>query len=153
GTTVRGAMVHCEGAMVRTSLRSDARELERIFNADKRRDLVAQSAIVESGQEVSIEQQPPGKVDLKPDGAAQLIDVSRLESNVGKNRSAVERMEVCAANDRRIDDVAAQNVERYRHARVDGYDRTDGVDADVREIGRDTRLEIAGQDARPVPLI
>src|SRR5678816_2879433 len=99
--------------------------LERVFNADERRDLVAQAAVVESGQEIGVQQQPPCEVDLKPDSAAEFVDVSRLESDVGKNRSAVERVEVFTANDRRVDDVAAKNVERYSHARVDGHDRTD----------------------------
>ena len=86
-------------------------------------------------------QQPAGDVDLKPDGAAEFVDRAGVERDVGKDRSAVERVKLFAANARRVDDVSPEQVDGGSHPRMNRHDRTDRVRRHVGQILGDARFE------------
>ncbi len=61
--------------------------LERVFDADERRDLVAQPDRVQAHQHVHVQQERADDVQLDAKGGAQLVERPGAERDVGKLRS------------------------------------------------------------------
>ena len=108
---------------------------------------------VEREQHVHVEEQAIDEVDLEPQRAAQFVERLLRKTDGPKHRLAVERMEILRDDSFGIYQIAAEEVERQRQAIVRGDVGAEGVVELIGEARRFAGRRVAGENARPVPLV
>src|SRR5260221_6300534 len=84
--------------------------LEAVFEADERRQAVAQSMVVEAEQDVGVDEQAATRVELEPHGARDLVLGAAGERDVRERRAAVQRVEGRGHEAAAVEDAPSKHV-------------------------------------------